>query len=200
LRLLCRDRCPGYGISENYFPKSATVGRRADHTARADPARPLFCGQAKAPRARLQSFGAALSVAAPGTPPPCPPAGSRLHVVCCLRCAMFTRQVAPADLHGPAGKAPLQHICQPPPEPGRRLMPPPPGTAEHRTQSRVHRTPPRPDQWKERSRTCVGIGGAMADQCGGWATDRMAWWPTSERPNRTESDARTINRPVQILA
>jgi hypothetical protein len=33
--------------------------------------------------------------------------------------------------------------------------------------ARVHRMPPGPDRWKERSRTFVGIAAAMADQWGG---------------------------------
>lgn len=45
-----------------------------------------------------------------------------------------------------------------------RLTPPRPGTDEHRAWSRVHRAPPRPDRWRERSRTYEGIAHAMADQ------------------------------------
>jgi len=33
-------------------------------------------------------------------------------------------------------------------------------------EARVHRMPPGPDRWKERSRTFAGIGAAMADQWG----------------------------------
>jgi len=33
-------------------------------------------------------------------------------------------------------------------------------------ESRVHRMPPSPDRWKERSRTFAGIARAMADQWG----------------------------------
>ena len=37
--------------------------------------------------------------------------------------------------------------------------------------ARVHRMPPGPDRWKERSRTFDGIAAAMADQWGGMAHD-----------------------------
>jgi hypothetical protein len=37
--------------------------------------------------------------------------------------------------------------------------------------ARVHRMPPGPDRWKERSRTFTGIAEAMADQWGGYAHD-----------------------------
>lgn len=35
--------------------------------------------------------------------------------------------------------------------------------------ARVHRMPPGPDRWRERSRFYPGIAAAMADQWGGWA-------------------------------
>ncbi len=35
-------------------------------------------------------------------------------------------------------------------------------------EARVHRMPPGPDRWKERSRTFRGIAEAMADQWGGY--------------------------------
>ncbi|ALA16114.1 MULTISPECIES: hypothetical protein [Chelatococcus] len=54
----------------------------------------------------------------------------------------------------------------PPLVPTKRLIPPKPGTPEHRAWSRVHRAPPGPDRWKERSRTFPGIAEAMADQWG----------------------------------
>lgn len=34
-------------------------------------------------------------------------------------------------------------------------------------EARIHRMPPGPNRWKERSRTFIGIGRAMADQWGG---------------------------------
>jgi hypothetical protein len=51
--------------------------------------------------------------------------------------------------------------------PTRKLIPPSPGTAEHRAWSRVHRMPPGPLRWRERSRTYPGIAEAMAGQWGG---------------------------------
>lgn len=33
-------------------------------------------------------------------------------------------------------------------------------------EARIHRMPPSPDRWRERSRTFDGIGAAMADQWG----------------------------------
>ena len=40
--------------------------------------------------------------------------------------------------------------------------------------ARVHRMPPGPDRWKERSRTFAGIAEAMADQWGGYAQAEQA--------------------------
>lgn len=57
----------------------------------------------------------------------------------------------------------------PPLEPTDRLDPPKPGTEAHRKWSRVHRMPPGPERWKERSRTFPGLAEAMADQWGGYA-------------------------------
>lgn len=57
----------------------------------------------------------------------------------------------------------------PPLVPTRRLVPPKPGTPEHRAWSAVHRAPPGPDRWRERSRTFQGVADAIADQWGGWA-------------------------------
>lgn len=47
-----------------------------------------------------------------------------------------------------------------------RLRPPRAGTDEHRAWSKIHRAPPRPDRWKERSRFFPGVAAAMADQWG----------------------------------
>ena len=47
-----------------------------------------------------------------------------------------------------------------------RLVPPLRGTDEHKRWSKVHREPPGPDRWKNRSRTFQGIADAMADQWG----------------------------------
>ncbi len=41
-------------------------------------------------------------------------------------------------------------------------------------EARVHRMPPGPDRWRERSRTFTGIADAMADQWGGIALERAA--------------------------
>lgn len=49
------------------------------------------------------------------------------------------------------------------------LTPPEPGTAQHKAWSQVHRAPPSPDRWRERSRTYRGIAAAMAAQWGGKA-------------------------------
>lgn len=56
----------------------------------------------------------------------------------------------------------------PPLTPTRRLDPPRPGTRDHKQWSRVHRMPPGPDRWRERSRFFPGIAEAMADQWGGF--------------------------------
>lgn len=60
----------------------------------------------------------------------------------------------------------------PPLVPTRRLTPPAAGTDAHKEWSRVHRLPPGPDRWKERSRTFPGIAEAMADQWGGYAVEQ----------------------------
>lgn len=44
----------------------------------------------------------------------------------------------------------------------------------HKAWSRVHRMPPGPDRWKERSRTFPGIAEALADQWGGYAMEAAA--------------------------
>lgn len=51
--------------------------------------------------------------------------------------------------------------------PTQMLVPPQPGTQEHKAWSACHRAPPGPDRWKSRSRTYQGIADAMADQWGG---------------------------------
>lgn len=53
--------------------------------------------------------------------------------------------------------------------PTNRLTPPKAGTDDHRAWSWVHRAPPGPSRWKDRSRTFEGIATAMVDQWGGWA-------------------------------
>lgn len=44
--------------------------------------------------------------------------------------------------------------------------PPPKDPEERKTWAKVHRMPPGPDRWKNRSRTLSGIGKAMAEQWG----------------------------------
>lgn len=46
----------------------------------------------------------------------------------------------------------------------RKLVPPRPGTEDHKQWSAVHRAPPGPDRWKFRSRTFPGIATACATQ------------------------------------
>ena len=50
--------------------------------------------------------------------------------------------------------------------PNKQLAVPPKGTDEWKRWNRVHRMPPGPDLWKERSRTFTGIAQAMAEQWG----------------------------------
>jgi len=47
-----------------------------------------------------------------------------------------------------------------------RLVPPQRGTQAHKLWSRVHRMPPGPNRWRERSRTFQGVADAMAGQWG----------------------------------
>lgn len=50
--------------------------------------------------------------------------------------------------------------------PTEKLLPPKPGTDEHKDWSWVHRCPPGPNRWKTRSTTPIGIAAAMASQWG----------------------------------
>lgn len=59
----------------------------------------------------------------------------------------------------------------PPLAPTTKLTPPKPGTAEHRSWSRVHRMPPGPRRAIERAATFPGLAEAAADQWGGWALE-----------------------------
>jgi hypothetical protein len=47
-----------------------------------------------------------------------------------------------------------------------RLVPPKPGSSEHKAWSAVHRAPPGPDRWKIRSRSWPGMADAAAAQWG----------------------------------
>ncbi len=49
-----------------------------------------------------------------------------------------------------------------------------PTTVVEGREARVHRMPPGPDRWKERSRTFPGIAQAMAKQWGAFVTDTLA--------------------------
>lgn len=55
---------------------------------------------------------------------------------------------------------------QPLKKPANALVPPKPGTPEHKAWSAVHLASPGPDRWKERSRTFPGIAQAMAEAWG----------------------------------
>lgn len=78
-----------------------------------------------------------------------------------------TQTVQPHQFGDPEFKATGLYLRNLPPlTPTNRLVPPAPGTEEHRAWSRVHRMPPGPDRGKERSRFFPGIAAAMADQWG----------------------------------
>ncbi|MCA0421913.1 MAG: hypothetical protein LCH61_01090 [Proteobacteria bacterium] len=55
-----------------------------------------------------------------------------------------------------------------------RLIPPAPGTDEHKRWSAIHRAPPGPDRWKIRSKTFPGMAAAWAAQWGGYALSEVA--------------------------
>ena len=57
--------------------------------------------------------------------------------------------------------------------PTNKLTPPKAGTPEHKAWSRVHRAPPGPNRWKDRSRFFPGIATAMAKQWGGDALETV---------------------------
>jgi hypothetical protein len=82
-------------------------------------------------------------------------------------CGPFTQSVQPWQFGDPQFK----RICLwlenlPPLVDTNRLTPPRPGTAEHKAWSKVHRAPPGPDRWRERSRFFPGVAAAMAEQWG----------------------------------
>ena len=52
-------------------------------------------------------------------------------------------------------------------------------------EARVHKMPPGPDRWKERSRTFAGIAEAMADQWGGIG-GRLCWMQRRDPAERLE--------------
>ncbi|MEC8197267.1 MAG: hypothetical protein VX228_13380, partial [Pseudomonadota bacterium] len=55
-----------------------------------------------------------------------------------------------------------------------KLTPPKRGTEEYKAWSYIHRLPPGPERWKERSRTFPGIAEAIADQWGTFALQQAA--------------------------
>ncbi len=55
-----------------------------------------------------------------------------------------------------------------------KLVPPKPGTDEHKAWSSIHRASPGPDRWRFRSRTFDGIAAACADQWAGYAMEAAA--------------------------
>jgi hypothetical protein len=63
----------------------------------------------------------------------------------------------------------LELINLPDLKPTNKLIPPKPGTPEHKAWSAIHRAPPGPDRAKFRSRTFPGPANAMADQWGALA-------------------------------
>lgn len=58
--------------------------------------------------------------------------------------------------------------------PTNRLIPPAPGTDDHKRWSAIHRAPPGPDRWKIRSKTFEGMARAWAEQWGGYAREAAA--------------------------
>lgn len=53
--------------------------------------------------------------------------------------------------------------------------------------ARVHREPPGPNRWKNRSRTYQGIANAMADQWGRLILRTQGKWATAPEPSRSTS-------------
>lgn len=90
--------------------------------------------------------------------------------------ALITNYQAPAQIVQPwwFGEPAFKGIALylknlPPLLPTNKLIPPKPGTVEHKIWSKVHRAPEGPNRWRERSRFFAGIGDAMADLWGGRA-------------------------------
>lgn len=65
----------------------------------------------------------------------------------------------------------LELVNLPELRPTNMLIPPRPGTAEHKAWSRCHREPPGPDRARRRSETYPSIAAAMADQWGALLPD-----------------------------
>lgn len=68
----------------------------------------------------------------------------------------------------------LELIGLPPLIATQRLIPPKPGSAEHKAWSAVHRAPPSADRARMRSQTYPGLAAAMAAQWGAAAEERIA--------------------------
>lgn len=78
-----------------------------------------------------------------------------------------TQFVQPWWFGDPAFKSTgLELVNLPALQPTDKLTPPAPGTAEHKSWSKVHREPPGPDRARRRSQTYPGLARAMAAQWG----------------------------------
>lgn len=85
-----------------------------------------------------------------------------------------TQFVQPWWFGDPAFKATgLELIGLPPLVPTNKLVPPAPGTADHKAWSAIHRCPPGPDRAKIRSQTFPGLAAAIADQFGAAAVAHL---------------------------
>ena len=79
----------------------------------------------------------------------------------------YTQVIHPHQFGHPEFKATCLWLKNLPPlVPTLRLVVPEKGTAEWKAWNKVHRAPPGPDRWKDRSRTYEGIAQAMAAQWG----------------------------------
>jgi hypothetical protein len=82
-------------------------------------------------------------------------------------CGPWSQTVQPWQFGDPEFK----RVCLwlenlPPLVPSNTLVPPKPGTPEHKAWSKVHRASPGPNRAKDRSRFFLGLARAMADQWG----------------------------------
>ncbi len=66
-------------------------------------------------------------------------------------------------------------------KPTNIVGPPPKNVEEKKSWERVHRMPPGPDRWKERSRTFQGIADAMAEQ---WGNIARTYLPEETRESK----------------
>lgn len=87
-------------------------------------------------------------------------------------CGRPAQYVQPWWFGEPFFKATGFHLIGLPPlRPTKRLVPPKPGTEEHKRWSFIHRCPPGPDREELRSNTFPGMAAAMASQWGGYTGD-----------------------------